>query len=247
MTGARLAWAFLTRLPGGAHPVEGQSMAAALGWFPVVGAVLGAFTGLAHLGLSQVVSAPLAALVAVALGVLVTGAFHEDGLADTFDSLGGHSPERRLEIMRDSRIGTFGTLALVLVVGAKVFALIPLDGPDGLPALVLAHTLGRVGALVVMRIGPEASTDGLAATVGEVPGMALVIAGLGMTAAAALGPPTAVAAVGVVAVAPAITWFARRRLGGITGDVLGAAEQLGEVLTLVAVSELVTDHGWLWS
>ena len=248
MRSARIAWAFLTRLPGGVHPEAEESMVPATPWFPVVGLVLGGLLGGVYLGLSEVTSPVVAALLAVGLGAIITGAFHEDGLADTFDAAGGFHAERRLEIMRDSRIGTFGTLALIVATGLKVAALASLDGADGLGALVAAHSLGRASALLVMGAGPEARADGLAATAAGLRGRPLlVVLALFAAGATAVGPPTAAAAAGSALVAVGAVVGARRWLGGTTGDVLGAAEQVGEVVTLVVVSELLASGGWLWS
>lgn len=245
---ARIAWAFLTRLPGGVHPDSSAAVAASVPWFPVVGVVLGATTGAVFLGLSEILSPVLAGIAAVGLGALVTGAFHEDGLADTFDSFGGYTVERRLEIMRDSRIGTFGTLALVLATGAKVAALAPLSGVDGLAALVAAHGLARAGALGVMLAGPEARPDGLGAASADLPRRAVgAVIVAGTTVGMIAGPPTALAVVLVAVAAAGLIWTARRRFGGVTGDVLGAGEQIGEVLVLVAVGATVHDTGWLWT
>ena len=248
MTSFRVAWAFLTRLPGGSHPNDDAAMARSVPWFPIVGLVLGAVLGAAYLGLVEVVSAPLAGLLVVGLGAVLTGAFHEDGLADTADAFGGYTPERRLEIMRDSRIGTFGTLALVVATGLKVVSLASLDGPDGLAALVAAHALGRTGALVAMLAGPEARADGLAASAADLPRrpVAAVVALAGVVAVG-IGPVTAIAAGASLVVAALVTVAARRRFGGTTGDVLGATEQLGEIVVLVLASELLASTGWLWT
>ena len=108
MIGFRHALAFLTRLPTGAHPEDETAIGRSVPWFPVVGSLVGAATGLVYLGLDDVIAPSTAAIVAVAVGAVITGGLHEDGLADTFDGLGGPDPARRLEIMRDSRIGTFG-------------------------------------------------------------------------------------------------------------------------------------------
>ena len=247
MKSARLAWAFLTRLPGGRHPAAGESMTAATPWFPVVGLVLGGLLGVAYRALTEITSPVISALTVVGLGAIATGGFHEDGLADTFDSAGGYTIERRLEIMRDSRIGTFGTLALVVATGLKVAALSQLDGPDGAVALMAAHSLGRGAALVVMAAGPEARTEGLAATSAGLRGRAIPTVVLAcVVAATALGPPTAVAAGALALLAVASVWQARRWLGGTTGDVLGAVEQLAEIATLVVLAEIVAETGWLW-
>lgn len=246
MRSARVAWAFLTRLPGGHHPAPGESLAGALPWFPAVGAVIGALTGLVFLGLSEITSATIAAVAAVAAGAVVTGGFHEDGLADTADSFGGYDRERRLEIMRDSRLGTFGTLALTLGVLTKVVALSGFDGPDGLLALVAAHAVARAGALVTMRIGPEARPDGLAAAAADVPASALIVALLLVVGSAAIGPGFLVAGAAVLALAVGGALLGRRHLGGTTGDLLGAVEQVGEIAILTILVELGGIEGWLW-
>ena len=103
----------------------------------------------------------MAAVLAVAAGAVVTGCFHEDGLADTADALGGTSRERRLEIMKDSRVGVFGVLALVLSTLVRVFAVSSLDPVDGFIALVVAHMLGRTMAVAMMGLAPAAAGTGL--------------------------------------------------------------------------------------
>ena len=118
----RWAWAFLTRLPGGAHPGDDRELGRSVPWFPIVGAILGALSGTVYWALHGPLGAPLAAVLAVAASAAATGGLHEDGLADTADALGGATRERRLEIMKDSRVGVFGAMALVLSTLARVFA-----------------------------------------------------------------------------------------------------------------------------
>ncbi len=242
------AWAFLTRLPGGRHPKSDQELGRSVGWFPLVGAVIGALSGAVYWGLHSPLGAVLAAVTAVAVSIIVTGAFHEDGLADTADALGGTTREQRLEIMKDSRVGTFGVLALVVSVLVRVFAVSSLSAVDGLLALLLAHMVGRAGAVAAMSATPAVTGSGLGhsyaahrlplpSTVAVVAVSALTVS-LGPTGAAAL----AVAFLAVVAV----WWKAKRAFGGITGDVLGAAEQLGEMSVLVVAASLVKTQGWLW-
>ena len=108
MTELRLAWSFLTRLPGGLDPEREEELGQAVPWFPVVGLLLGLLVGVVFWFSALFFGSSLAAVFAVAASAILTGAFHEDGLADTCDSLGGFGRERRLEIMRDSRVGTFG-------------------------------------------------------------------------------------------------------------------------------------------
>ena len=127
----RWAWAFLTRLPGGAHPETDRDLGRSVPWFPLVGVVIGGLSGAVYWALHGPIGALLAAVLAVAAGVIATGGFHEDGLADTADALGGANRERRLEIMKDSRAGVFGVLALVLSTLVRVFAVSRLDPVDG--------------------------------------------------------------------------------------------------------------------
>ena len=245
----RGAWAFLTRLPGGAHPETDRDLGRSVPWFPVVGAVVGALSGAVYWALHGPLGALLAAVLAVAAGAVVTGCFHEDGLADTADALGGASRERRLEIMRDSRVGVFGVLALVLSTLVRVFAVSSLAATGGLIALVVAHMLGRTMAVAVMGVAPAAADTGLghsyaahlprAWTAAVVVLSSAVAVGLGLTGTVSL--TTAAAGAALVAL------VARRAFGGITGDILGATEQVAEMAVLVSAAALVSTHGWSWT
>ncbi|WP_428117472.1 adenosylcobinamide-GDP ribazoletransferase [Candidatus Poriferisodalis sp.] len=244
----RYAWAFLTRLPGGAHPPTERDLGRSVPWFPLVGAVVGALSGGVFWAVWQPLGAPLAAILAIAAAALITGAFHEDGLADTADALGGTTPERRREIMKDSRLGTFGTLALVLVTLMQIFAVMPLPSRDAVIALALAHGIGRALAVTAMASVPAAAGTGLGHTytthLRGAPCAISLLASYGV--AFALGP------VGVFAVGAAtggallVGLIAYRRFGGITGDALGAITQISQTAALVAVSRLLDDFGWFW-
>src|SRR6266851_7172353 len=216
------ATAVLTRLPVGvALPADGAI--AASGWaFPLVGAGIGAIAALAFLAaeLLGCGSAP-AALLALAAGLAVTGAFHEDGLADTADGFGGgKSREEKLAIMRDSRHGTFGILALVLSIGLRAAALGTIGEPirAGL-ALIAAHAVSRGALPPLMRILPPARRDGLGATAGRPSlSVAIIAAALGGgIALAVLGPRTGAIALilsgGALALAALL---AQRQIGGYT-------------------------------
>ena len=244
----RRAWAFLTRLPGGAHPRDDRELGRSVPWFPVVGAVIGAISGGLYWSLFSALGPPLAAVAGIAAGVLITGGFHEDGLADTADALGGSDRERRLSIMKDSRVGTFGALALILSILARVLALGSLTPLDGLAALLAAHTLGRAAATAVMIACPAAGTEGLGQShTAHVPRTAAgAVAVLAAGAAVALGPTGTVSLVATAVGAGLVAAVARRKFGGTTGDVLGAVEQAGETAVLVSVARLVADHGWAW-
>ena len=245
----RYAWAFLTRLPGGAPPPTERDLGRSVPWFPLVGAIVGALSGAVFWAVWQPLGAPLAAILSVATGVVVTGAFHEDGLADTADALGGTTPEERREIMKDSRLGTFGTLALVLATLVQVFAVMPLASRDAVIAMVLAHGVGRALAVAAMASAPAAAGPGLGhsytAHLRGLPCAFSLLVSYG--AAFALGP------VGIFAVGAAtggalvVGLIAYRRFGGLTGDVLGATAQISQTSALVAVSRLLDDFGWFWT
>lgn len=235
-----VALQFLTRLP--VPQVRGftpDMISRSTRYYPVVGALVGGICALVLTGAAQVWDGVLPAMLAIAVGVLVTGAFHEDGLADTFDGLGGGTePARRLEIMKDSRIGTFGALGLGLVLALKVAALAQLAPPLAALGLLCAHAGGRTAAVLAMAalapVGQSAkwSPDRLrpiepvlAVVLGAAP---LVL--LGAQAAPALALGLALAAL------PALA--ARRLIGGYTGDILGAVEQMFELGVLLALAAL---------
>ena len=235
------ALAFLTRLP--VRLEAPLALVAASRGFPLAGALVGgiaaAVLASAHLaGLPPLV----AALLAVGAGVVVTGGLHEDGLADSADGLfSGRSRERILEIFRDSRIGTFGALALILTVGLRAAALSTLVD-DGAAVLIAVHALARGWLPWLMRNDMPARADGLAAEAGKPTTEAtLWAAGLGFAVAVvALGPWVAILAAAVSAAsALGVAALARRRLGGYTGDTLGAAEQMAEIGALLALSTLL--------
>ena len=245
----RRAWAFLTRLPGGAHPRDDRELGRSVPWFPVVGAVIGGLSGAVYWVLHGPLGALIAAVLAVAASAAATGAFHEDGLADTADALGGTTRPRRLEIMKDSRVGTFGALALVLSTLVRVFAVSSLAPADGLVALVVAHLLGRTTAVAVMGVAPPAGDTGLGHRYTEHLPRAWTAAAVIASAAvvASLGLPGVVSLVAAAAGAVLVGVVAWRAFGGTTGDILGAVEQVGEMAVLVSAASLAATHGWSWS
>jgi adenosylcobinamide-GDP ribazoletransferase len=236
----------LTRLPIRPHgEVAGPDIARAGRVMPLAGALIG-LVGAAAFWLSDAFGLPPLAsgLLAVAATILFTGAFHEDGLADAADGLGAVTPRaRRLEIMRDSRVGTYGALALVLSVGLRVAALDAIAAPGAAAAaLISAHAAARALLPAVMAWTPLARADGLAAGAGR-PESAQVGVALGLGAAIALillGFGAAIAALVLAGLAAAaMAWLARAQLGGYTGDVLGAIEQVGEVAVLLAAAAIL--------
>ncbi len=232
MRGLRAAVMFLTRLAAGR--VEANDFTHAPGWFAAVGLLVGTAQALFYMLGAGLWGPALGALAAVAAGLMLTGGLHEDGLADTFDGLGGGaSAERALEIMRDSRIGSFGALALGLVLGATTLALAQL-GPAAAPAaLVAAAALSRAAMAVMLRHGPYRRAQGAGGgmtgpqgTVGGLATMASVLVAVAL-AAAMLGAAVLTGLVGLIVGSGLVWLWARRRLGGVTGDILGAAQQMG--------------------
>ena len=233
------ALALLTRLPApGADHARGAR--AAWAW-PLVGALVGGAAGLAGWAAAAALPLATAAGVTLGVGVALTGALHEDGLADMADGFwGGATRERRLAIMRDSRIGTYGALALALSVGLR-WSLLAVLLPAGPWALVAAGALSRAGMAGVMASLRPARDDGLSAGAGRPGAVTAALAGASGLAAAglAVGPAAAfIAALAVCVAAAGVAALARAKLGGQTGDVLGAAQQAGEVAALAALAAL---------
>lgn len=252
------AFTFLTRIPIGrviAH--RSEDLAASTVYFPLVGLVVAGACGLAFAAARALWPTTLAVIVAIAVTVRLTGAFHEDALADTFDGFGGGwTTAQVLAIMKDSRVGSYALVGVLLVLAAKIAALVTIAGlatpatvsgeaSEVARALVAGHVLGRWSSVVLMRrlayvrveehgAKPAAGT----AFVGAVTfGRELAATSIaGVVVAGALG----VRALLVAAVAIVVTWLAARyftrRIGGITGDALGAANQFVELSVYLALA-----------
>jgi adenosylcobinamide-GDP ribazoletransferase len=236
-TALAVATRFLTRLPVAAPNIPLADAAVA---FPIVGFGIG-LAGGAVFWLALAVGLPPlgAGLIALAATVILTGALHEDGLADTADGLGGRTPQDSIRIMRDSGIGAYGVLAVVFSVGLRASALAALTEPLVAPAaLIAAATCSRAAMPAIMRNFRTASDSGVGKSAGT-PRTLDMWVGFGLAALVALvllGPPAALVALAAAAVAAAvIATLARRRLGGYTGDVLGAVQQACEIAVLLAV------------
>jgi adenosylcobinamide-GDP ribazoletransferase len=241
-TDLAVALSFYTRLPlRSAAPVDGAALARAAWCAPLVGVVIGALAGLAYWIAWRLNLPPLVcAVLAVAAGLLFTGCLHEDGLADTADGLGGETRERALDIMRDGRIGVFGASALVICLVLRIGAITDLPRAALVAwALVGAHAAARAVLPLIMRLVPPARADGLSATAGAPSRKrtaAAVVIGI-VLLWTALGFKNALIALALVAIGTAVTvWLARRKIGGQTGDVLGAVEQVAETLVLLVTA-----------
>ncbi|MBR1087137.1 adenosylcobinamide-GDP ribazoletransferase [Bradyrhizobium manausense] len=246
----RIASSFVTIVPVAASkPAADGSIARATWALPVAGLLVGLFGAAVFALASKLGLAPsMAALLALAATTLITGALHEDGLADTADGLGGgRTRERKLEIMRDSRIGSYGTCALILSFGLRWSALAGIANPWAVMlALCAAHAAARAGLPAFMSLVPPARRDGLASRAGAPPGRSVAIAfAVGtLTLALALGPAKAL--VGLVLLSLAGLGLARlaiRQIGGQTGDILGAFEQVGEILILLVAAAFLQTVG----
>jgi len=233
------ATAFLTRLPV-PRSDRPPNLARAYRAFPLVGAAIGVVIGaidllLLRFGLPGIAAAALA----LGSGALLTGALHEDGLADIADGFGGgRDKPGKLEVMRDSRLGTYGALVLLTAFIAKVGALSALPRSEVIVAMIATHTLARAPLAVLAATMPYAR-EGLAASAGRPePWTALIscvvaaiIGFVVLPAATAM-----VAAIGAAVAAACLAVVAHRQIGGQTGDVLGAAEQVCEVAVLLTLA-----------
>ena len=231
-----LAWRFLTRVPIPRVPAWTPArMAAAPRWFPAVGAVIGAAGAFVLVAAASVLPMPVAVLLSTAATVALTGALHEDGLADTCDGMGAATRERALEIMRDSRLGTFGALGLGLTLATKVATLAAMPVGPAAAALLAGHAASRLSSLVVVATSTYARETGAGGfTAQGIGGGALAVAAATTVVAAAglawvaLGLALAGAA-GLAAGHLLARGLFERRIGGYTGDCLGATQQLSEV------------------
>lgn len=242
---------FLTRLPWVARAASGDpvELGRSARWLPLIGIVVGAAGGLVYVGASALWSPGIAAVLALAAMVLLTGAFHEDGWADSFDGLfGGWTIERRLEIMRDSRIGTYGALALLLLVLGKWQALSSLDAATAPWVLIAAHAAARWSILPMARILPYARDAGAMKPVATGIGATELLIGsavlLAVLSALGLHAGVVLALAGVTATLLLVIGAAllfRARLGGITGDGLGATNQAVELAWLLLAAALLPE------
>lgn len=232
-----VALGFLTRVPLELRDVREDELGRSLAWFPAVGLMLGAaLTAAAYLARGHV-SAELVAIGIVALLVGLTGGLHLDGVADVFDGLSGGrgNRQRTLEIMRDSRIGAHGAAAMVLVLLAKVLAVLEIERAGMTWALLVFPAAARWAACALVICFPYARKEGLGKPFnGHARGIHLVVATGTIAGIVALtGMPALVPTLAALGVALVLAVRMQRRIGGLTGDVYGAAIELAELAFLV--------------
>ncbi len=238
---AIVAAQFLTRIQLSRRVVEEHELAGAVAYFPLIGALVGAGVAGVTMVVTPLVGLDAAIVAGLAFGALLTGAMHEDGLADTCDGLGGgFTKARALEIMRDSRIGSYGAVALILLYAARFTLFRSLGAAALLLALPIASALGRASGVVLMAWLPNARAGGMADDVARSLGRGAIAIGV-LTALVIAAALSGTAAPALVAVAIVITlaaaMYLRHRLGGVTGDTLGAANVVVETAVIaVAVA-----------
>lgn len=236
-----IAWQFLTAVPLSRHhhdPTPAE-LAGSMAWYPVVGLLLGGVLALTTWLLSDLIDRVVLDALLIVLLVALTRGLHQDGLADTLDGwAGGRTPEQRLEIMRDGRIGAIGATGLILALGLRYAGLAALPEPDRLPILLCMSAVGRWAMVVGAVAVPYARAEGGLAEsfLQNLQTRHVLIATLGVAAALvfAMGPIGAVVSLSVTAlVARAVSAHSRRLCGGVTGDTLGATNEVAEVLFLL--------------
>lgn len=238
-----LAWQFLTAVPlsRSTHEAKPEELAASMSWYPFVGCLLGALLGASDLLLAQVFSTQVTSLLLMLLLIGITRGLHQDGLADTVDGLaGGRTHQARLAIMRDGRIGAIGATGLFLALGLRYAGLNALPAGEHLALLVGMPTVGRWAMVVGSFHATYARSEGglaqpfLAHLSWLHVCVATVTAGIVLTVL--LGPWAALGCllVGMVLIRLAVLWF-HRMFGGVTGDVLGATNEVAEILFILII------------
>lgn len=239
----KLALVFLTRLPVKlGFEVEERALQRAFRAFPIIGVLIGALSGLVLLIATQAgMPLVLAATLGILAGVLLTGALHEDGLADVADGFGGgQTVQEKLEIMRDSRIGTYGVIAIAFSLILRIGALASFaDWMTAMGALIAAASLSRIAPLIVVSQLNPARTDGLAAQSSSPPRNIWVQGLILAICLFLMAVPFHMALIVLIVSALALWGFiklAQRQIGGHSGDVCGAAQQVVEIVCLISLA-----------
>ena len=236
---------FFSRIPvphSMAH--DGSLLDSATRYLPLVGLVVGAMSAAVYWGAALALPVPVAVVLSMGAAVLLTGAFHEDGLTDTADGFGGGwTVERKLEIMKDSRIGTYGAVTLLLSMLLRYSLLVSLAGrasiAEMVSVIVAVHVGARLGPVVVMvalryvRLDETSKVKPVAKAISPASVLVAVVLATGLTVAAG-GVPALLPLAVVPPVAVLCALFFRRHIGGYTGDTLGACEQICELALLTA-------------
>ena len=244
-----LSVVFLTRLPAPSWPDAGSRELSSGMWaFPIVGVLVATIGGLVY-AVCDAIGLPvyISALFAVVAMIITTGGLHEDGLSDLADGIwGGATPAKRMEIMSDSRIGAYAAIALIISVAGRAAAISTIGEPlFVLGALVASAAVSRAMMPAMMAFGKPSKPDGLGAGAGTPDAVNWIIGLLLAAAIAAMAAPAGwlICLVAASASAAFIARFARRNLGGYTGDVLGAGQQVAELLALTMIASVIAEAG----
>ena len=242
------AISFLTILPVGHFSFsEGKELARSMAFFPLVGLIIGSILAFGYYLLSFLFSGALVLWLIFGLLALITRGLHLDGFADTMDGLGSGGPkEKILEVMRDSRIGAFGVISLIILIGAKYFALEQIPSPSIPYALILMAVIGRNAMVLVCYRSPYARSEpGLAKPFTENLGVREITLSLATAFGIALlvmGIKGVVIFLGIGLLSLGYRYFFIKKLGGVTGDILGGANELAELLCLLLLDIFETIH-----
>ncbi len=229
-----VAQTFLTRIPCPAFVDHGPgALAKSTVYFPLVGLFIGLLASGVFFTASAIWTPLIAATLTIAFSIAITGAFHEDGLADSADGLGGgFTLERKLEIMRDSRIGTYGSVALILSILLRVTALAEIPTEYIIPALVIAHMAGRWSSLPLIIFNQYLREDGTGKPFAESVGVVSFYTATlysSIIVLLLLGLPAFNIIITIVLITISAHFYLRKKIGGITGDTLGAINQCIEI------------------
>ena len=240
----QVAFMLLTRLPAGRLGGEPPELAAAKWAFPLTGLIVGGSFASVYVTMSNLaLPASLAAILALGVSVMMTGGLHEDGLADCADGFGGgQTKDQKLAIMKDSRVGSYGVLALVLVIAARMMALANL--PATAQSLILLISLAMVSRLmmvVCLNWLPSARAEGLGHQAGKDGGLSVVVAAVLCVPALMYSGGLILFSLAALCGAALIAgWIANRQIGGQTGDVCGAVQILSETAGWVCLTVLLS-------
>ncbi len=236
----RLAASFLTILPVAIESASEADVAASMAWFPLIGLLMGIAFVLEDRALAFLLGDAVRSGIIVLSMAMLSGAVHLDGLADTVDALGaGRDRTRALEILRDSRIGAFGAIALFFALGLKVLSLASLSGTPRLAALILAPTLGRWALVAVSYKIEYLRTSGAGSSLlgrGSDRNLAIASAIAILAMIPLLSHKVIIAYAIAIIATVAMRWFYQRWLRGITGDLIGACGEIVEVLAMIVIA-----------
>jgi|SRR6185503_5051242 len=237
------AWQFLTAIPlsRSTHDAKPEELAASMSWYPMVGCLLGASLVAADMALAQVFSSQITNIVLLLLLVAITRGLHQDGLADMVDGLaGGRTPQARLAIMKDGRIGAIGATGLFLALGLRWTGLNTMPTGEHMAMLIGMPVIGRWAMVVgAFHVAYARSEGGLAQPFLahlSWPHLCVATITAGLALALLLGPWAALGCllIGAALIRLSTAWF-HRMFGGVTGDLLGATNEISEILFIVII------------